>query len=321
MRELITRSRILDLLLAAAIGLPGLIAMGWSSAGRGSGIPAAVFLVALMGSVLTGRRWPVAGAAVASLACIVAAQTGSFNPNGSSVSGDLITVGALLWVVVLAGELGVGAPLWWGLLGLACVVVATQWNDLNSNLNPFPTVLAIGFWLVGRTIRARRNLIATLHLRALELAAERQNYAVEAVRYERAWIARELHDVIAHCMSIVVVQASAGQRLESRDPTVIEQVLDDIGELARQAESDLTGLTGLLSRKPASNELLSRAVIDLLVARAISAGNDAAVTVEGELDMISPLTATTLGRVLQEGITNAIKYAPGASLRVVIRAG
>ena len=60
-------------------------------------------------------------------------------------------------------------------------------------------------------------------------------FAAEAVRYERARIAREPHDIVAHCVSVMVIQASAGQRLTATDPSLATEAFDSIGEIARQA--------------------------------------------------------------------------------------
>jgi signal transduction histidine kinase len=310
-----------DLLLAGCVALPGLIALCWSGLDDSAGVALTVVMLVVLGaSVLVRRRWTVAAATAGSLACVAAVQFDSFNPSGSSVAVGLVTVGALLWVVVLGYELGSRTTLWWSLGGVATVIVATQWDDLNRNLNPFPTVLAIGALLVGRIVRSRRLLIAALDLRAGELIAERQRYADEAVRHERTWIARELHDVIAHCMSIVVVQASAGQRLTSSNVAATDQILDDIAELARQAESDLAGLSQLLSRDTRPTQALSREVIDQLVSHATSAGTHVDVIVSGDLDTVPSLTAAALNRVLQEGLTNAVKYGGGASVAIRVSA-
>ena len=69
-----------------------------------------------------------------------------------------------------------------------------------------------------------------LAVRGRELEAERALFAAESVRYERARIARELHDIVAHCVSVMVIQASAGQRLTATDPALAAEAFDSIGE-------------------------------------------------------------------------------------------
>jgi signal transduction histidine kinase len=315
-------SRVIDVVLAACVAVPGTVALPWSGlGGTSSSAPTVVALLVGGASVLARHRQPVAAAAAGAVAYVIAVQTGSFNPSGSSVSGALVTVGVLLWTVVLSFELGSFRPLAWSAVGLALVIVTTQWNDLNSNFNPFPTMLAIGPWLVGWLLRSHQDLVTALDARGRELTSERQRYAEEAVRYERARIARELHDVVAHCISIVVVQASAGQRLDDSDPAVTDQMLDDIRELARQAESDMAGLTRLLTADSAPAWPLSADALDQLANRARSAGTPVEITVTGDLDAIPAHAAAALSRVLQEGLTNAVKHAPGAAVFVTLSAG
>lgn len=322
LRAAVRRSRVIDVVLAACVALPGIISIPFSNlGGTSSSAPTVIALLVGGASVLARHRQPVVAAAAGAAAYVFAVGTGSFNESGSSVSVALVTVSVLLWTVVLSFALGSFRPVRWSAVGLATVIVVTQWNDLNSNFNPFPTMLAIGPWLVGWLLRSHRDLVTTLDARALELVSERQRYAAEAVRYERARIARELHDVVAHCMSIVVVQASAGQRLDDAESSVTDQLLDDILELARQAESDIAGLTRLLTADSAPVRSLSVESLDRLVGHARSTGTPVEVTVTGDLDAIPADAAAALRRVLQEGLTNAVKHAPGAAVVVTLNTG
>jgi signal transduction histidine kinase len=322
LRATARRARVIDVLLAACVALPGIISIPFSKlGGTSSSVPTVIALLVGGATVLARHRQPVIAAAAGAVAYVIAVAAGSFNESGSSVSGALVTISVLLWTVVLSFALGSFRPLRWSAVGLALVIVVTQWDDLNSNFNPFPTMLAIGPWLVGWLLRSHRDLVAALDARGQELVSERQRYAAEAVRYERARIARELHDVVAHCMSIVVVQASAGQRLDDADRAITDQLLDDIRELARQAESDMAGLTRLLTADSGSARPLSVAVLDQLAERARSAGTPVEITVTGDVDVIPANAAAALARVLQEGLTNAIKHAPRAAVVVNLNAG
>ena len=99
--------------------------------------------------------------------------------------------------------------------------------------------------------------------RAEELAAEQERYALEAVRLERAVIARELHDVVAHCMTVIVIQARAGQQLLARDPDAAAEALDAISASALEAEHDVAALVELVN--PEQSRPLTRTLLDELV--------------------------------------------------------
>jgi signal transduction histidine kinase len=130
-------------------------------------------------------------------------------------------------------------------------------------------------------IGSRRLLTEQLAARGQELEAERALFAMEAVRYERARIARELHDIVAHCVSVMVIQASAGQRLTATDPSLAAEAFESIGELVTRA-----GAAGLA------------------VSRRFTGSADG--------------LPDAAYRVVQESLTNAFKHAPGAPVDVVI---
>jgi signal transduction histidine kinase len=181
--------------------------------------------------------------------------------------------------------------------------------------------LTVGPWLIGRLLQSRQVLAAALLARGADLAAERERYAAEAVRYERTRVARELHDIVAHSMSVVVIQAAAGQRLRIDDPTGRGEVLGAITELVRQAEADIGALTRLLSQGPDPAGRLSQEVVDQLLEHAARTGAAIEMTLSGDLDAMDPATSAVLYRVLQEALTNAFKYAPGARISVSLVAG
>ncbi len=302
-----------DALLGVGIAVPGLLSLPWSAAGTGNAMPTVVLLLVCGAAVATRSRWPLTATVAGSLAYMIAVQTASFHPDQSGVSNVLVTLGVLLWLAVLAFTLGTLRHLPISLIGMLFLLVAPQW----AGFNPFLTALAIGPWLIGRLARSQQELLATLAERGGELARERERYAVEAIRYERARIARELHDVVAHCMSIVVIQAAAGQRLDEDEPALAGPLFDDISELARHASSDIAGLTRLLRRDTAPPSL-SRDLIDRLIINAALAGTHVQVTISGNLDMIPTPCAAALNRILQEGVTNAIKHAPGAAVTITV---
>jgi len=101
---------------------------------------------------------------------------------------------------------------------LVVLYAGTQLATGITVFNPFNVVATAGAWALGFAVRSRRRVAGQLAARGRELEAERELFAAEAVRYERARIARELHDIVAHNISVMVIQAGAGQRLAGSDP-------------------------------------------------------------------------------------------------------
>ena len=145
----------------------------------------------------------------------------------------------------------------------------------------FPAV----FWGAGRAMRAHEVVARRLKERAAELAEEREAYAQLSVRYERARIAAELHDIVAHAISVMVVQASAGQRLAAVDPELTTQTFHHIADAARQAEDDMGRLVALLGDEPAG-PAPDLALVEELVARAAGSGLDVTLRLEGTVDEV-----------------------------------
>ncbi len=202
----LTAARWADIVLAAAVAAPALAVTAWSVR---AGHPRPWAVLAVLGvaaaAMLARRTRTVAAALVTAAAYVIAVQSGQFDPHGSSPGTIAMTIGTGIAVPALCYTLGSSVRLPGSLAGLAAATASLQWHELD----PFPAMLTVGLWLVGRSVRSYRLLAASLRIRAFELESERDQFAAETVRYERSRIARELHDVIGHCVSIMVIQASA----------------------------------------------------------------------------------------------------------------
>ncbi len=176
-------------------------------------------------------------------------------------------------------------------------------------------MLPAAMFFTGLALAGRERVAERLAVQAAELEAERETYNRLSVRYERARIAAELHDVVAHAISVMVVQASAGQRLAVADPGAAEATFAVIGEAARLAEADLDRLAALLS-EGGSQDAQSLRLVEELVAQAQSSGLPVTLRVTGAGDGVQGAIAHAACRVVQEGLTNALRYAPGAPVRV-----
>jgi signal transduction histidine kinase len=261
----------------------------------------------VFGCIILRRSHPQLAAVVAGGWLTVAALGSS-----AAFPGSLILVPVLL----LAYSLGTAADLRRSVLALLILGAGLQLSA--GQFNPIVEVLTIGPWAVGLVVRSRRRLTQQLAARGRELAAERALFAAEAVRYERARIARELHDIVAHCVSVMVIQASAGQRLTATDPSLAAEAFDSISEVARQAEAEIGRLVELLDHDSLQRGGPGVQMIGELVTRAGAAGLAVSCRFTGSADGLCDAAADAAYRVVQESLTNALKHAPGAPVDVVI---
>lgn len=252
------------------------------------------------------------GAAAGSCAVLVVGALAAFN------TGWILLV--LPVVAFLAGR----APAWpagalaVGLL-LAGVAAAQIIAFDDNSLVPY-IMLPITLYLAGLALRGREAVAGRLVEQADELEAERDAYAQLSVRYERARIAAELHDVVAHAISVMVVQASAGQRLAVREPARAVETFDVIATAARQAQADLDRLAELLAQDAAPDGAADLRLVREIVDTAHASGLPVTLRVSGDTSGIPSAVAHAALRVVQEGLTNALRYAPGAVVAVTVEA-
>jgi signal transduction histidine kinase len=215
----------------------------------------------------------------------------------------------------------VGAGRSWriGLVGLVPLTVGVAL--FGGPTNPLAEMITVGPWLAGLAVASRQRASRLLEVRARELAEERDVFAEQSVRYERARIARELHDIVAHAVSLMVVQASAGEYLAGPDPQRAAAAFDSIGEAARQASADIDRLVDLLGTEAPTAGPASLRLLEDLIDRARASGLRVSLELGRDLDETSDLVAETACRLVQEAMTNAMKYAPGAAIAVSVRSG
>jgi signal transduction histidine kinase len=175
-------------------------------------------------------------------------------------------------------------------------------------------------YAAGTVLRLRRETADELAMRAQELEDERELFAEIALRHERARIASELHDIVGHAISVMVIQAAAGQRLVDADPERAKEAFVAISESARQGREDLERLIELLGGTDvvdgASPDL---SLLDEVVTRAGRSGLNVTCRFEGDREHLPEPVAHLAFRIVHESLTNALRYAPGADVRIVIR--
>jgi signal transduction histidine kinase len=252
-------------------------------------------------------------AAVAAGVCFAVAALGS----SADIPGDAGNAVAVP-VFLLGYSLGTAADQRRSLAALLLLIIGLQVGDGLTTFNPIFFVLTIGPWGIGLVVASRRRLTEQLAVRGRELEAERTLFAAEAVRYERARIARELHDIVAHCVSVMVIQASAGQRLTATDPSLAAEAFDSIGEVAAQAEAEIGRLLDLLDVTREQRGADGIQLIGELVTRASAAGLAVSCRFSVSADDLPAAAADAAYRVVQESLTNALKHAPGAPVDIRI---
>jgi len=204
-----------------------------------------------------------------------------------------------------------------GSLSAAIAIAGEAASELG--LYAAATVAAL---IVGRAVRVMGFEADVLQARASELERERDERAREAVAAERARIARELHDVIGHSISVMGLQAGGVRRLLAPDQHRERETLLAVERTGRDAVAEMRRLLGILRADDENGGLSAPPTlrrVDDLVADMRRAGLDVELRVDGALDDLSPGLALAAFRILQEALTNALKHAPDAQVRATLR--
>lgn len=231
--------------------------------------------------------------------------------------------GRLALAAGLAGS--VLGPVRWGYVHADDLTVAAMAGGLCA------ATVVVAFVLGERQRDQREHQaeqLATMADRAVLLATERDQRATIAAAAERARIARDLHDIVAHSLSVVVVQADGGAAAVAARPELAASVLSTIAETSRDALAELRRLVGVLR---SGSEDGSRATyapapgiddLPALVRQLQHSGVAAALTIEGPRFALSAGLDLTVYRLVQEGLTNVLKHAgPGAAAEVALHYG
>ena len=198
-----------------------------------------------------------------------------------------------------------------------------QWIADSYLGNWFPIVVWLtAAWGIGRIIRTYTLRAGELEQLARELAGERDARAREAVAVERARLARELHDVVAHNVSVMSVQAAAARRVLEGDQPAVRRALQAIETTGRETIDEMRHMLGVL-REPSDELTLAPQPglrdLDALAAQMRAAGLPVAIQVEGEPRMLPAGLELSAYRIVQEGLTNTLKHAGASGARVAVR--
>ena len=199
-------------------------------------------------------------------------------------------------------------------------------EHLRGDKFPFQ-LLRLGFegatvaaaWFAGEMVRARRAYLAELEARALRAERERETEAARAVAEEKTRIARELHDVIAHDVSLIVVQAGAAEEVFDERPDEVRAALRRIDESGRGALAELRRLLGtVLPADTALRPQPSLARLDDLIDRVRASGLRVSVAIEGAAPALPAGMDLSAYRIVQEALTNVVRHAGAREAFVTI---
>ena len=239
----------------------------------------------------------------------------------------------LAWFAILLAVYALGS---WGsarssAIGMSLVALGTLASDIPrlqqgaavEDVVPGWVILA-GTWGLGRWMRHRRNEHASLVAHNSALERDREEAGRAAAAYERARIARELHDLVAHSMAVIVLQAQASQRVLPDDVEAAQRSLAAIESVGRAGMDELRRLLDVLlveadGVEPGSRPSLEQ--LDDLVAQVRTAGLEVTVDVDGTPGPLPPGLDLSAYRIVQEALTNALKHGGRAPTSVRVGYG
>ena len=316
MRQLVTRARRLDVhWIDAALALGLSVLAGVEGSGRDSmGLSPAVLLCTL--PLVARRRWPIPVLLVA-LA-------------GFTIAGDSTNLAALAGGLIAAVSVGLysrhqvrGAIV---VLAVATVIALEFGHGTRTDLpippSVAPFILIGAAFLAGREIASRQKQLNEQRERASRLERAQDEAVKAAAEAERRHIARELHDVVAHSVGVMVVQAGAARKVLDDKPEAARESLLAVEATGHEAMAELRRMLGVLGENGSEAPRAPQPTLDTLdtlIGPVREAGLPVVLRVEGERPSISPAIDNAAYRIVQEALTNALKYAGGAPTEVVIR--
>lgn len=199
-------------------------------------------------------------------------------------------------------------------IGLAAIAVQTASQHKGIGNFLFGLVFLLAAWVSGRTVHARTS-------RAEQLEHEQEAREAAAAEGERRRIARELHDIVSHNLAMLVVQAGAAEQLLERDPQRAREALRSIRQTGHEAIGEMGTLLSLVRGATSDSRDPQPSLADLegLIEKTSEAGLPVELEIVGQRVPLAPAVELSAYRIVQEGLTNALKHAGGAKTRVAIR--
>ena len=247
---------------------------------------------------------------------------------GVVTAAAIVIVGAGGWLLPFAlavalYTLGATAARWSGPTAAVSIVAVAAAYLATDGLGDggFHVVLGAAAWLLGDSISSRRAYVHEIEEKADRLERERETEARRAVAEEQARIGRELHDVIAHALSVIVVQAGAAEEVFELDPRRVREPLRAIDAAARTALSDLRRVLGMLVGGAEYEPQPGLDRLDGLVEQVRATGLDVSLELEGKRRSLPAAVDLSVYRIVQEALTNTIKHAHANRAKVHVGFG
>lgn len=263
------------------------------------------------------------------LAPLLAAVVGFAGLSAQTIwGGDAAVVGGFLAGIILTHSAALYTSRGVAVAGLV-VVLAGVHTYTFVNLDEFRLADEIGnaaifiiIWALGRTVRARQRRSEIAEAHAARVEAEREAHTRAAIAEERSRIARELHDVVAHGVSVMVLQAGAARQTLDRDAANARQPLLAVEESGRQALDDMHRLLSILRRDSHGGErapIVGLSQLDDLAAQMQDVGLPVETYVAGNPRPLPPSLELSAYRIIQEALTNTLRHAGPAAATVTVR--
>lgn len=321
MAALAARPLLVDGAIAVGLTLLSIISVfgGAADIGAVGGGVGFLFLLLETAPLAVRRVWPVPVWVVT-----LAATVGHFLVSTGSPSTIRATLGALIALFTLSERYERRQSVW------ALVVTFSLVAGIIVYRTGFPaglgglvqiSVAVTVPWILGTWSRERRFFAELAEARAVAAEQRRDEEARRAVIEERERIARELHDVVAHNLSVIVVQAGAGVRAFPHQPERSLETLEAIESTAREALGEMRRMLSLLGPAEGTSDMAplpGLANLDALVDRVRAAGLEVAVTIAGDRHAINPAVDLSAYRIIQEALTNTLRHSGAKAARVEI---
>jgi signal transduction histidine kinase len=315
-RALSERQWLASLVLAACAGL-AIVTVAGAPYLRGAGLRVILAFVAC-GAIVQLRRWPLPVLAVPTAVAGLVLATGKASLLISLMLGlAMYSAASRLPRRVSVPVAAATAAVLGGALIVAMVTVSRAPVAVEAIVGWAPLLAG---WFVGDSVAARRRYLAGLADQAERERASEAEHARQEVREERVRIARELHDVLAHTLTVITVQAGVGRRLMAKRPEQASTALEAIEMIGRTAQDELRVVLGLLRDEETRVAAMAPAprLVELkeLADHVRASGTPVELRMSGTDRQLSPALELSVYRVVQEALTNVVRHAPGARATV-----